>query len=93
MGSITRSAKQTVEMAGLAPGLGANLEDISLRTPRATDSDDSHPGEGAFSPVRDGLSVDAYLSVIGDFGPYQIRNYFIVASAWFACAWTTLVMV
>ena len=69
-------------MSGLAPG----LEDISLTRNDA-------PNQEAYAQPTNGLTVDQYLKIIGDFGPYQIRNYFIVASAWFACSWTTLCMV
>jgi len=36
------------------------------------------------------VSVDESFAIVGDFGPYQKRHYFIVASAWVPCALVTL---
>jgi len=70
-------------MSGLLPG--AKLDEVQVTS--------DHASEEAHADVGQGVTVDEYLEIIGEFGPYQIRNYFIVASAWAACSWCTLSMV
>ena len=68
-------------MSGLVPG--PKLEDVQL----------DQASEEAHADISEGLTVDEFLAIVGDFGPFQIRNYFIVAGAWAACSWCTLSMV
>jgi len=39
------------------------------------------------------ISIDDYLGHVGEFGYYQKKHYFLVASAWIPCSWITLSMV
>jgi len=57
------------------------------------DSEDAPPASPTSPRRTSGLTVDDYLNMIGDMGPYQRRHYLLVASAWIACSWCTLNMV
>ena len=33
------------------------------------------------------ISIDEYLGHVGEFGYYQKKHYFLVATAWISCSW------